>query len=162
MHRRTLLLFLLTLSSRGASAADESWLLTVDLWGNPQHSALTLTRDGHELSGMLAREPLSGTARGDRLRFSVTAADGSPQLGIPQDVWVHQYEYTKTGKRRPTQEWVIPAMHVVSRWVSLAESEAWSTWKRAARPTDHLSDPELLDVSGNAALNGVPVEVTAC
>jgi anaerobic selenocysteine-containing dehydrogenase len=25
-----------------------------------------------------------------------------------------------------------------------------------------LTDPELLDVSGNAALNGVPVEVTAC
>ena len=24
-----------------------------------------------------------------------------------------------------------------------------------------LTDPELLDVSGNAALNGVPVEVTA-
>jgi len=25
-----------------------------------------------------------------------------------------------------------------------------------------LTDPELLDVSGNAALNGVPVAVTAC
>ena len=25
-----------------------------------------------------------------------------------------------------------------------------------------LTDPELLDVSGNAALNGVPVDVTAC
>jgi hypothetical protein len=25
-----------------------------------------------------------------------------------------------------------------------------------------LTDPELLDVSGNATLNGVPVEVTAC
>ncbi|WP_251151346.1 hypothetical protein [Cellulosimicrobium sp. Marseille-Q4280] len=78
-------------------------------------------------------------------RAWVTAANGSPQRGLPQDVWVHQHEYTKTGKPRPTQEWVIPAMHVVSRWVTLSMSEAWSTWKRAARPVDHLSDPELMD-----------------
>jgi amidase len=77
MHRRVVLAFLFAFSSCGASAADESWLLTLDRWGNPEHSALTLTRDGNRLSGFLAREPLEGTARGDRLRFAVVAADGS-------------------------------------------------------------------------------------
>ena len=32
---------------------------------------------------------------------------------------------------------------------------------RRASPINDLTDPERLDVSGNAALNGVPVTVTA-
>lgn len=76
-------------------------------------------------------------------RAWTTAQNGKPQNGIPQDVWVYQHEYTRTGKARPTRPWVIPAMHVVSRWVVLDESAAWATWNRAARAADHLSDPEL-------------------
>ncbi|HSX62527.1 MAG TPA: acetamidase/formamidase family protein [Tahibacter sp.] len=77
MSIRALLLLFLACSSQAAGAADESWLLTLDRWGNPQHETLSLARDGNALSGFLAREPLTGTLRRDRLRFRVVAADGS-------------------------------------------------------------------------------------
>lgn len=70
---------------------------------------------------------------------------GDQNRAVPPDVWVHQHEYTRTGRARPVQQWKIPSMAAVSRWIVLHESEAWSTWNRAARAADHLSDPEIFD-----------------
>lgn len=77
MHARLLLFCLLTSSAHAALATNESWLLTLDLWGNPRHSALELERSGHRLSGRLASDNVSGDIRGDRLRFTAVAADGT-------------------------------------------------------------------------------------
>ncbi|GEL46609.1 hypothetical protein CHO01_17250 [Cellulomonas hominis] len=71
-------------------------------------------------------------------------AAGTPEhASVPQDVWVHVHEYTRTGKARPVRQWQIVPMASLSRWIILHEAQAWSTWKRAARPADHLSDPEI-------------------
>jgi hypothetical protein len=42
--------------------------------------------------------------------------------------------------------WQIVAPAVVSRWITLHTSEAWGAWKKTARTTEHLSDPEILAV----------------
>lgn len=70
------------------------------------------------------------------------------QLGLPTDVWVHQHEYTRTGKHRRTAHWVIPALHTVSRWIALHEDEKLATWQRAANAHEHLTDPEITGIIG--------------
>lgn len=77
-------------------------------------------------------------------RAWTTATNGKPQQGIPFDVWMHQYEYSRTGKARAAREWTIPQMSSVARWIVLHEGEAWATWKRTARPVEHLTDPEIM------------------
>lgn len=77
MPARILACVLLALSARIAGAADESWLLTLDLWGNPQHSALTLSRNGDTLSGTLAGDAVRGDVRGNRVRFTAVGTDGA-------------------------------------------------------------------------------------
>jgi hypothetical protein len=78
-------------------------------------------------------------------RAWTTAANGKAQQGMPFDVWMHQHEYTRTGKPRAAREWVIPQMSSVARWIVLHEGPKWATWKRTARPVEHLTDPEILD-----------------
>lgn len=77
MPTRVLVCVLLALSARIAVAADESWLLTLDLWGNPQHSALALSRNDDTLTGTLAGDAVRGDVRGNRMRFTAVAADGA-------------------------------------------------------------------------------------
>ena len=59
-----------------AAGPAETWIVRVDLWGNPAFSTLTLTRDGARLSGDLDGDRLSGAATGSRLRFDATDRRG--------------------------------------------------------------------------------------
>lgn len=79
-------------------------------------------------------------------RSWANVVDGRGKANLPHDIWVHQHEYTRTGKARPVKEWVIPAMSSVATWISLHEASEWGAWNRVARRTDHLSDPEIGEV----------------
>lgn len=65
------------LAASAAVAADESWLVTTDRWGNASHQALELHDDHGTLSGTLAGDALQGSRRGDRLSFTATDEQGA-------------------------------------------------------------------------------------
>ena len=75
--RTSAALLCLALSAHTAVAAEESWRLTLDRWGNPHHATLTITRDGAALQGTLDRDRVSGDVHGERVRFTATTADGA-------------------------------------------------------------------------------------
>jgi len=52
----------------------ETWLLTVDRWGNAEHQLLTVQRRGPAIEGRLGRWTLTGRRSGDSIHF--VAADG--------------------------------------------------------------------------------------
>ncbi len=85
MPRRIIFLLCTALTTNAAVAADESWLVTTDRWGNASHQALELHTDGDTLSGTLGGDALQGSRRGDRLSFTVTDEQGA--------------QYVFTGKR---------------------------------------------------------------
>lgn len=57
-----------------AQTAPETWLLTIDRWGNPEYRTATLDRSGDEVRGHFGSWPLTGRWDNGQLRF--TAADG--------------------------------------------------------------------------------------
>ncbi|NBW09481.1 MAG: acetamidase [Caulobacteraceae bacterium] len=59
-----------------ALAAPETWLLSVDRWGNAEHAALTMEASGHDLTGRLDGWTVNGRRDGDRLAFTATDSDG--------------------------------------------------------------------------------------
>ena len=73
MRLLPLLAFLfLSLFALPASAA-ETWLLSVDRWGNPEYQILTLEEGrGGTLSGRLGDWPVTGQRSGDRVSFTGT------------------------------------------------------------------------------------------
>ena len=64
------------LGAPSALAAPETWLLSVDRWGNAEHAALTLEASGHVLTGRLDDWTISGRTDGERLTFTATDGDG--------------------------------------------------------------------------------------
>ena len=77
MLRRIFLFLYTTLTTGMTVAADESWLVTTDRWGNASHQALELNIDGGTLRGTLGGDTLQGTQRGDELSFTVTDEQGA-------------------------------------------------------------------------------------
>jgi amidase len=67
----------ISLFANMAAAADESWLVTTDRWGNASHQAMELQVDGTTLRGTLGGAALQGTRRGDRLSFTATDEQGA-------------------------------------------------------------------------------------
>lgn len=57
-----------------ASGATQQWIVATDRWGSTEYSTLNLTRSGEILSGDWDGDPVTGTARGRHLRFTVTDA----------------------------------------------------------------------------------------
>lgn len=55
-----------------AIAAEDTWLLAIDRWGNTEYRTLTLSSDG-AVTGWFQDEPVRGRLEGDRLAF--TAGD---------------------------------------------------------------------------------------
>ncbi|WP_333572591.1 acetamidase/formamidase family protein [Sphingomonas sp.] len=53
------------------------WILTVDRFGSPEYSTLTLARAGQSLSGDWDGDALRGTVQGGSLRFTVTDRHGA-------------------------------------------------------------------------------------
>jgi acetamidase/formamidase len=59
-------------------AEPDTWLVSVDRWGNAEHAILTLDETGRVLSGDFNGWALTGERRGDRIRFSATDSFGVP------------------------------------------------------------------------------------
>lgn len=57
--------------------AAETWVLALDLWGNPLYQTLLLERSGATVSGELDGERVAGTLAGTHLEFSATDRDGA-------------------------------------------------------------------------------------
>lgn len=77
---RTLFFLLLCIAAGAAPAQDagrETWLVTVDLWGNPVYQTLELADHGGDLSGDLDGDAVRGRRDGDRIRFVATDSNGA-------------------------------------------------------------------------------------
>ena len=61
-----------------AVAAPETWLVSVDRWGNAEHTLLTLETTDGGLSGRFGDWALEGHKTGDRLVFAATDSHGVP------------------------------------------------------------------------------------
>lgn len=75
MTVRILLLFACLWATSASASETERWRVVIDLWGNPVHQTLELSRDGARLSGTLDGDPLTGRAEGAQLRVTATAND---------------------------------------------------------------------------------------
>lgn len=62
---------------RLAAQSRESWLVAIDLWGNPAYQSLSLVRHGDDLSGVLDGDPVEGRAQDGRIRFVATDGRGA-------------------------------------------------------------------------------------
>lgn len=77
--RTVLIAGFLTLSvGLEAAAEPQTWLLSVDRWGNAEHSLLTLDADGETLFGDVNGWALSGRRDGDQIHFAATDSHGVP------------------------------------------------------------------------------------
>ncbi|HJR75281.1 MAG TPA: acetamidase/formamidase family protein [Luteimonas sp.] len=74
-------LFLLLCAIAGVTPAHaaerETWLVVVDLWGNPVYQTLALADDDGRLSGDLDGDTVRGRRDGDAIRFVATDAQGA-------------------------------------------------------------------------------------
>lgn len=88
-----------------ARAGPETWLLSVDRWGNAEHAALVLEASGSALTGRLGDWTVSGRRNGNSITFVATDADGDIRRfeGVAQDDvltgWA-DYEDTNTAGTR--------------------------------------------------------------
>lgn len=57
-----------------APQSRESWLVAIDLWGNPAYQSLSFERQGDSVSGVLDGDPIRGSVEGSRIRFVATDA----------------------------------------------------------------------------------------
>lgn len=69
-----LLLSAMPIALPAAPQSRESWLVAIDLWGNPAYQSLSLVRQGDRVSGVLDGDPIDGRVEGDRIRFVATDA----------------------------------------------------------------------------------------
>lgn len=70
--------FFLLLFTSVPSEAEETWLLSVDRWGNTEYQTATWTRDGAVLQGEMASWPLEGRLEGEQIEFTATDRFGEP------------------------------------------------------------------------------------
>ncbi|MBX9614727.1 MAG: acetamidase/formamidase family protein [Caulobacteraceae bacterium] len=73
---RILVAGLLLLCASPALAEPQTWVLSVDRWGNAERSTLTLDDDRGALSGRLNALVVEGRRDGDRLVFTAVDSDG--------------------------------------------------------------------------------------
>jgi acetamidase/formamidase len=68
-------LSLLLLCGAAHAASTETWLLTLDRWGNRSYQTLTLEREGNALQGAIGGDKLTGKRQGVSVEFSAVDAD---------------------------------------------------------------------------------------
>lgn len=73
---RSLVAGLLLLSASPAWAEPQTWVLSVDRWGNAERSTLILEDDGDTLSGQLNDMAVEGQRHGDHIVFTAVSSDG--------------------------------------------------------------------------------------
>ena len=79
MLKRVPLSVLLLLAPSGLLAQeklDGTWLLTTDVFGNPLHQRLTLTRKGESLTGKVDSDKVEGTLKGTAVQLVSTEEGG--------------------------------------------------------------------------------------
>jgi acetamidase/formamidase len=76
MRHWTLSLAALIAIGTPAVAARETWLLSVDRWGNAEHAALTFDVSDHVLTGKMDAWTVTGRETGHALTFVATDSDG--------------------------------------------------------------------------------------
>ncbi|EJL24495.1 putative acetamidase/formamidase [Caulobacter sp. AP07] len=74
---RNLVAVLLLLSASPAWAETQTWVLSVDRWGNTERSTLTIEATGEALSGRLNNLAVEGRREKDGLVFSAVDPDGA-------------------------------------------------------------------------------------
>ena len=74
---RGLAAVLLLLSASPAWAEPQTWVVSVDRWGNAERSTLTLDATGDALTGRLNDLAVEGRRKGDTLVFSAVDSDGA-------------------------------------------------------------------------------------
>jgi acetamidase/formamidase len=88
-----------------AMAEPETWLLSVDRWGNAEHTLLTLDETGRTLSGAFGDWTLTGEHRGDRFNFVAIDTHGVPyrfegrRTGEGLSGWADYPDTSNTGPR---------------------------------------------------------------
>jgi acetamidase/formamidase len=70
LKRLTMALALTTLPA--SAQAPESWLITVDMWGNPMYQLLTVKQDKARLEGDLDGDAVKGRRQGTAVEFTAT------------------------------------------------------------------------------------------
>ncbi|MFS2007654.1 acetamidase/formamidase family protein [Duganella sp. CT11-25] len=68
-------LSLLLLCGAAQAAATETWLVTLDRWGNHSYQTLTLERNGDALRGDIGGDQLTGKRQGRSIEFDVVDAN---------------------------------------------------------------------------------------
>lgn len=68
-------LSLLLLCGTAHAATTETWLVTLDRWGNRSYQTLTLEQDGDALRGEIGGDKLTGKRQGAKVEFNVVDAD---------------------------------------------------------------------------------------
>jgi acetamidase/formamidase len=68
-------LSLLLLCGAAHAAATETWLVTLDRWGNRSYQTLTLERNGDALQGDIGGDRLTGKRQGRSIEFNVVDAN---------------------------------------------------------------------------------------
>jgi acetamidase/formamidase len=115
-----LLLSALPVALPAAAQSRDSWLVAIDLWGNPVYQSLSLVRQGDSVSGALDGDPIAGSVEGDRIRFVATdrrhatyafeglmqgdalAGDADfPDSNHPERRIVHRFTARKLAERPP-------------------------------------------------------------
>jgi amidase len=62
------------------AAPPQTWIVTLDLWGNRTHQTLTLREDGATLDGDLDGDKVTGSRSGNALTFSALGQNGDRYL----------------------------------------------------------------------------------
>ena len=78
MRREIIAAMISLLTSAAVAAEPQTWLLSVDRWGNAEHVVLNLDTEGDDVSGDFNGWVLEGSKDGDRLRFTATDTHGVP------------------------------------------------------------------------------------
>lgn len=83
----------------------QTWLLSVDRWGNAEHDILTLEGEGKTLSGTFGSWPLSGRQDGDQVSFTALDTHGvayrfeGAMTGDALTGWADYPDTSNTGPR---------------------------------------------------------------
>lgn len=103
--RRWLLPVALMALATPAVAEPETWLLSVDRWGNAEHTLLTLDETGRTLSGAFNGWALTGERQGGRFSFAAVDTHGVPyrfegtETGEAMTGWADYPDTSNTGPR---------------------------------------------------------------
>lgn len=125
-----------------AAGPAETWIVRVDLWGNPAFSTLTLARDGADVSGDIDGDRLSGAVKGQRLRFDATDQRGGASHftgTIAGDRMTGSVDAPDTNdpKARAAHAftaWRVPPRPAAARTIDFAPLDYSNTWNADRAP----------------------------